>query len=329
MAFAGWSGDGVHYIALLSAVAIRSLWCIPSSLHFFFFHSVARIGLHRDGTGYGLRCRTFDFHPLNQVLWYARALKHPHPHHAMQLAGPIRLVRVADLGCPLDARRDKIFVPKMTHTIFSMYSSALDLQRNCSRREKHADSCHVLTSVGLQRAQCAGRDCESSRNDQKLRTTASEKTSKVHVKFACSSVTRVNALQLCHSQFPLFLLCVSVLRRSTPFRHCRVASDSLLYERIGAVKRSVRKPSNRLRPGSRINCLKTLRLTACPHLTRLHKWHKCSRIEGGHAVGPIVGTQSDQLLDHTQIEGFGTFNPTARSSHSATVSARSSAAQHT
>ncbi|KAJ6497308.1 hypothetical protein C8R45DRAFT_1211243 [Mycena sanguinolenta] len=60
----------------------------------------------------------------------------------MQLAGPIRLVRVADLGCPLDARRDKIFVPKMTHTIFSMYSSALDLQRNCSRREKHADSCH-------------------------------------------------------------------------------------------------------------------------------------------------------------------------------------------
>ncbi|KAJ6520432.1 hypothetical protein C8R45DRAFT_1086298 [Mycena sanguinolenta] len=127
----------------------------------------------------------------------------------MQLAGPIRLVRVADLGCPLDARRDKIFVPKMTHTIFSMYSSALDLQRNCSRREKHADSCHGAELNALDEIAIDAHTVRAKSLNvvayAKLRTTASEKTSKVHVKFACSSVTRVNALQLCHSQFPLII----------------------------------------------------------------------------------------------------------------------------
>ncbi|KAJ6458743.1 hypothetical protein C8R45DRAFT_942579 [Mycena sanguinolenta] len=117
-------------------MANRSLWCIPSSLHFFFFHSVARIGLHRDGTGLRwsasgpshkqrLTAVALLIFTLNQVLWYARALKHPCPRHAMQLTAPIRLVRVADLGCPLDARGDKkIFVPKMTHDFQHVFVGA-------------------------------------------------------------------------------------------------------------------------------------------------------------------------------------------------------------
>ncbi|KAJ6480223.1 hypothetical protein C8R45DRAFT_933153 [Mycena sanguinolenta] len=125
MAFAGWSGDGVHYIALSSAMANRSLWCIPSSLHFFFFHSVARIGLHRDGTGLRwsasgpshkqrLTAVTLLIFTLNQVLC-----------SSSELTAPIRLVCVTDLGCPLDARGDKkIFVPKMTHDFQHVFVGA-------------------------------------------------------------------------------------------------------------------------------------------------------------------------------------------------------------
>ncbi|KAJ6488898.1 hypothetical protein C8R45DRAFT_929601 [Mycena sanguinolenta] len=197
MAFAGWSGDGVHYIALSSAMANRSLWCIPSSLHFFFFHSVARIGLHRDGTGLRwsasgpshkqrLTAVALLIFTLNQVLWYARALNFQHVFVGAESAREAR-------GLPpreLDALDE---IMKIVLTTCPRVSADVDVHT------VRAKSFHAVA-----------------------------------------------------------------------------------YGR---------------------------------YRFRLVKWLLIRRIEGGHAVGPRVVPQSEQMLDHTQSEGFEAFDPTARSSH--------------